>query len=666
LRADFAPPRRLTNGTGGATDTVLAFDLANNAYIVSVINEQLIVDLVGPDLRATLDIPGDGIGQGEPYVVTGAIGEAHIAFSQLDTTPGAVGRDIYLVHNVGGSFVVPERVSNSGLDEFAPSLALDSSGVEHFAWARGLGESEATMVVYRHGGTGETVDVAMGGYPSIFVDNTGVVHLLYSRDNDLFYINNHSGRFAGEEQVVSTPTEPEFSANLGGTAGGTLVVTYNSVGSLYLLSRQPGATFSAPRLVARGGVLDPEARVRSAGALSIVYARQGDLYLVQGLPEFLLEPIPVVEGTSAVESQPSHRVDPCGITHVAFLRDGEVFYTNNARDIAAEFSADRTSGEVPLTVRFQDLSSGKIQAWRWDFGDGGMSTAPSPQHTYDAPGRYTVRLTVFSADRQSVMEREDFIFVQEPFNTMEIPDRRVFPGQRDAWFPVLAEHRDPIQAFQVHALFDPNLVSLDPEPPDPSFPDCTLSGSVTSQLQPEIWACNIFERSVEIGCIFDFIPPYDGRVLRPGENQTLVSLLFDVAPTAPVGAVTEIRLVNNREISPIFNIFTVNNQTVLPVLEESTVTIVSPDTLEATFIRGDVDGNGRVDISDGISLLNFLFTGGPPPRCFDAADVADAASVDISGAIYILNFLFLGGASPWVPYPDAGLDPTTNDPWECR
>jgi hypothetical protein len=60
----------------------------------------------------------------------------------------------------------------------------------------------------------------------------------------------------------------------------------------------------------------------------------------------------------------------------------------------AEFSADVRSGEAPLTVRFYDRSSGNIDTWSWDFGDGLTSDVRYPIHTYTQPGSYTVTLTI--------------------------------------------------------------------------------------------------------------------------------------------------------------------------------------------------------------------------------------------------------------------------------
>jgi hypothetical protein len=89
-------------------------------------------------------------------------------------------------------------------------------------------------------------------------------------------------------------------------------------------------------------------------------------------------------------------------------------------------------------------------------------------------------------------------------------------------------------------------------------------------------------------------------------------------------------------------------------------------TLDSSFIRGDVDGNGRVLAGDAIVLLGHLFRGDPvEPRCLDAADVDDDGGLDITDAVYLLNSLFLGGAPPLPPFPFCGED-FTDDGLTCE
>jgi PKD repeat protein len=60
----------------------------------------------------------------------------------------------------------------------------------------------------------------------------------------------------------------------------------------------------------------------------------------------------------------------------------------------AAFTPDKTSGVFPLTIAFNDRSTGSPSTWSWDFGDGTTSTDQSPSHTYTAAGKYNVSLSV--------------------------------------------------------------------------------------------------------------------------------------------------------------------------------------------------------------------------------------------------------------------------------
>ncbi|MCG3138249.1 MAG: hypothetical protein HJJLKODD_02110 [Phycisphaerae bacterium] len=55
------------------------------------------------------------------------------------------------------------------------------------------------------------------------------------------------------------------------------------------------------------------------------------------------------------------------------------------------------------TIRFQlQTSLRDIERYSWDFGDKSPTdTTPSPEHRYTAPGEYTIRLQVHSADQQT-------------------------------------------------------------------------------------------------------------------------------------------------------------------------------------------------------------------------------------------------------------------------
>ena len=79
------------------------------------------------------------------------------------------------------------------------------------------------------------------------------------------------------------------------------------------------------------------------------------------------------------------------------------------------------------------------------------------------------------------------------------------------------------------------------------------------------------------------------------------------------------------------------------------------------FIRGDANRDGRIDISDAITTLSYLFLGGSWPASHDAADTDDNGRIDMTDAIVTLGHLYLGGPPPAPPHPAAGEDPTPDD-----
>lgn len=86
----------------------------------------------------------------------------------------------------------------------------------------------------------------------------------------------------------------------------------------------------------------------------------------------------------------------------------------------AAFKAFPTEGPPPLTVQFQNFSTGQGLHYLWDFGDGITSAETNPSHTYLQEGKYAVRLSVVSAtSAQGFTEKPDYVAVtagsQEPF-----------------------------------------------------------------------------------------------------------------------------------------------------------------------------------------------------------------------------------------------------------
>jgi len=78
------------------------------------------------------------------------------------------------------------------------------------------------------------------------------------------------------------------------------------------------------------------------------------------------------------------------------------------------------------------------------------------------------------------------------------------------------------------------------------------------------------------------------------------------------------------------------------------------------FIRGDSNNDGQVSISDAVAILYYLF-GGQLLSCVKAADVNDDGVVEIVDSIALIDYLFRGGVAPKPPFPQCGVDPSSDE-----
>jgi PKD repeat protein len=106
------------------------------------------------------------------------------------------------------------------------------------------------------------------------------------------------------------------------------------------------------------------------------------------------------DGTTSTAQSPLHTYTSAGTYSVTLkATNGTGSNTSPTQSITvsnaapvASFTANPTSGGVPLAVQFTDTSSGTPTSWLWTFGDGTTSTVQSPLHNYTAAGTYSVTL----------------------------------------------------------------------------------------------------------------------------------------------------------------------------------------------------------------------------------------------------------------------------------
>ena len=76
------------------------------------------------------------------------------------------------------------------------------------------------------------------------------------------------------------------------------------------------------------------------------------------------------------------------------------------------------------------------------------------------------------------------------------------------------------------------------------------------------------------------------------------------------------------------------------------------------FQRAEVNGDGKVNITDAVLVAESIFLSPPPVRCADALDVDDDGALNTADPVFLLTYIFLHGPRPAQPFGSCGIDPT--------
>ena len=122
-------------------------------------------------------------------------------------------------------------------------------------------------------------------------------------------------------------------------------------------------------------------------------------------------------------SQTAEDADRDGICDVPYPL-GETGYTDylplyggfSAYFTASEYDAVQY-GEEPVTIQFYDGSTGDIDLWLWDFGDGEMDDEQNPSHDYTTQGAFYVTLTIINVETEESDEYGTWIHIRPAIPT---------------------------------------------------------------------------------------------------------------------------------------------------------------------------------------------------------------------------------------------------------
>jgi len=125
------------------------------------------------------------------------------------------------------------------------------------------------------------------------------------------------------------------------------------------------------------------------------------------------------DGASSTQQNPTHKYSKVGRYTVKLTATNnnssntvtKMDYVKVVTKPVANFTSSVTYGKAPITVAFNDTSTGIPTRWKWNFGDGKTSTIQNPTHKYSNAGNYTVSLTISNVVGGNMVTKTDYITV---------------------------------------------------------------------------------------------------------------------------------------------------------------------------------------------------------------------------------------------------------------
>ncbi len=208
----------------------------------------------------------------------------------------------------------------------------------------------------------------------------------------------------------SSATDPTHTYTANGSYTVTLIATGSNgctdtlVKSNYIQIQEPIVDFSSP----------PD-----SGCAPLVVSFIPNVTSVDPVVSYLWN---FGDGNTSTQSNPTHTY-PVGVYTVQLIITTAGGCTDTVTKPASVIAAEKPTANLvaspleacaKIPINFTDLSTGMINFWHWDFGDGSTSNDQNPIHNYDDTGRFTITLIVGNSNCFDTIVFPNYIHILPP------------------------------------------------------------------------------------------------------------------------------------------------------------------------------------------------------------------------------------------------------------
>jgi len=291
----------------------------------------------------------------------------------------------------------------------------------------------------------------------------------------------------------------------------------------------------------------------------------------------------------------------------------------------AEFSADTTVGNAPMTIQFSANTSLAASSWDWDFGDGGTATEQNPSYEYTNPGTYDVSLTIGTIYGPVTNQKISYISLFG--DTLDFENDSAFAGNQIEISVNLKNTQE------LEGLIIPFRIGLNPN----TFLDSVTRGTRTSYFEKLSNAgSDLTNKRYGYQLIADDgggalpLPPGSGEILR------IYATIENIALGGQTALLDSTSLLT----------------TTLQLTTPSTIYIPAVFTggiSTKAIIRGDANYDMKINILDLTFLVDRLYRGGPPPITIQSGDLNQDLAITIQDLTFMVDWIFRQGPPPPSP-----------------